>query len=370
LEEIIVEKKENIVQIIILEEGKVVELYQIDMLKMPKVGNVYVGEVINKNLKNNTLFINCGLEKLCYMDREEASKYKQHDRVLVQVKKDEIYNKGAKVSGSLSIAGKNIVLLLNSNIITYSQKATDKEKLENIKTMVKDILPDNTGVILRTSAEFADEEAIISEVKDALLKLEEIKEAASDHEIGLVYDSNDIETYILRELCKNTTKKIFVNDEEIYNKICENKTIQNYKSLEVVFSENANFAKEFGIEGQIEKVYQRKVWLKSGGYIVIDRTEALYAIDVNSGKYEGKAGEDKGTYVWSVNKEAAIEIMRQLRLKNIGGIVVVDFINMADDAHREEIINLMREESKRDRSKVEIFKFSSLGLLELSRRRL
>ena len=183
-------------------------------------------------------------------------------------------------------------------------------------------------------------------------------------------ESNSIEYYILNNLCKKTTKNIYVNDCGLYQAIEGRLQQIKMNAPKVIIKEKADFIKNFGMLGELEKAEETKIWLKSGGYIVIDKTEALWAIDVNSGKYEGKKGEEKPNYVLKINKEAATEVMRQVRLKNMGGIIVVDFINMKNSEDKKEIISLMKEEAKKDRSIISIYNFSKLGLLELTRKKL
>lgn len=189
----------------------------------------------------------------------------------------------------------------------------------------------------------------------------------NDEKLG---DDNSLESFLFNNIIKNTTKCIYTNDSNILQSM-KNKAVEyNLNQMELICDEKADFIRDFGILGEFEKIEDRKIWLKSGGYIVIDKAEALWAIDVNSGKYEGKKKENKSEYVLKINKEAAIEVIRQIRLKNMGGIIVVDFINMEKSEDKQEIIHIMKEEAKKDRSQVKIYSFSKLGLLELTRMKL
>ena len=178
-----------------------------------------------------------------------------------------------------------------------------------------------------------------------------------------MYDDNSIVNKALRDIANKTTERIFVNTKENYDEV-----VEKLPDIECRFYENVDLIDQLGLETEISKAKERKVWLKHGGQIVIDKTEALTAIDVNSSKYTGS--KDLESTTLSVNLEAAIEVMKQIRLKDIGGIIVVDFIDMKDKEHQSQILKLMRNEAKKDRSKVDIREFTELNLVELTRKKM
>ena len=374
MDEIIIQKINEKLQIIVLEKGKIVELYEYDENNIPKLGNVYIGQINDVVPSMNTLFVDIGFEKAGYLQLDNFDKkYKNGEKILVQIKKDETYSKGAKLSDKLSISGKYVVLLLNSNIVTCSRKIIEDKK-ESLISCVKSVLPDNIGAIIRTEAENIDESIVTNEIKELLKKIDKINEKIQEDEVGLIYDASSIENKILFDMIKSTTKKIYINDESIYNMLLM--AIEDYKKdglishiPEISYS-NTNYVDEFGLLSEYENVFDRKIWLKSSGYIAVDKTEALTAIDVNTGKFLGKNEQEKEEIAFETNKEAVYEVAKQIRLKNLGGIIVVDFINMEEISHKDEILRILEEKVKKDRSRVEVYGFTRLGLVEIARKRI
>ena len=368
MEEIIVQKMDDKTLIIVLERGKIVEYYEYQPDNMPTIGNIYVGQIKDVLPKSNTLFVDYGNEKPGYLQLKELDKkYKRGDKILVQIKNEEKDNKGAKLTSNISIAGKYVVLLSNSNAFKLSSKIEQ----ENARPLeyVKDKLPANCGVIIRTEAQIATKEEIIEELDKLIKKYNEILEKAQNHELGLVYNSNKIEEKLVIDFINSSTKKVYLNDEALYNKLSQRLKMEDRSGMQVEY-EDTNFLDKFGLKTEFSKINDRKIWLKSSGYLVIDKTEALTAIDVNSGKFEGNKDQTLETFAYKVNLEAAAEVMRQIRLKNIGGIIVVDFINMAEEAHKNGILKALNDEKSKDRAKVEIVEMTKLGLVEITRKKL
>lgn len=373
MDEIIVQTKDDKLLIIVLEEGRIVEYYEYEKDNLSLMGNIYIGKVKDVVPKSNTLFVDIGLDKAGFLQLDDFSKkYKRDDKIIVQVKKDGYGDKGPKLSNELSIAGKYVALLLNSNIFACSRKLDSAEYVGLIEDFKKK-LPDDVGLIIRTEAENVENQVIIDEVDELLEKYNEINEKIQSNEVGLIYDASNIENKIIIEFVKQTTKKIYTNNEEIYSKLLtsieDNKAKLNYNFPEII-NANTDFIDEFGLFTEYSRIFDRKIWLKSSGYIAVDRTEALTAIDVNSGKFLGKKDFEKEDTLLEINKEAAVESMRQIRLKNIGGIIVIDFINMQNEENRRAILEILNEEIKRDRSRIEVFGFTKLGLVEIARKKM
>ena len=232
-------------------------------------------------------------------------------------------------------------------------------------------MPENCGVIVRTSAENQEEDKIKNDIELAANKWNEIQKVYNklvkeEKYPKLIYKTHGIIKKLLLDLIDKDLSKIEVNNEEDYNYII--KLLKDFKSenVEVILNNKDLLEDKIDLKNQIEKAENRKVWLKCGGFIAIDKTEALTAIDVNSGKYIGK--DNAEATIFKVNKQASIEIAKQLRLRDIGGIVIIDYIDMQEEEDKLKIIEILSEELKKDRSKTQVVGFSKLNLLEMTRK--
>ena len=289
----------------------------------------------------------------------------------MQVKKDFTDSKGAKVSTHLSINSRYIIFMPNTEIITVSKKIEDKQERERLIEIVKKYLPQNCGAIVRTSAKDQDEKKIRNDVEVASKKWDEIKKAYDESVKQnkyprLLYKTHGIIKKLLLDLIDKDLEKIQVNNKEDYEYI--NKMLNDFhaENIKLELIEKDLLEDKIDLNKQIEKAEKRKVWLKCGGFIAIDKTEALTAIDVNSGKYIGK--DNAEATIFKVNKQASIEIAKQLRLRDIGGIVIIDYIDMQNEENKQKIIEVLSEELKKDRSKTQVVGFSKLNLLEMTRK--
>ena len=256
----------------------------------------------------------------------------------------------------------------NTDIITVSQKIEDEEERKRLLNLVRDNLEEGNGAIIRTSA-IGKEEEIIEDIKNIENKWKNIVKTSKNsksNKAELVYKSEDIVEKMLLDLTDSKIDKIVVNNNEEKEKI---KKIVNqdleYKNIKIDYKEG-NILETYELENQIEKSQNRKVWLKCGGFITIDKTEALTAIDVNTGKYTGNKNLEQTIY--KVNYEATIEIAKQLRLRDIGGIIIIDYIDMQEQKNKEKIEELLKEELKKDRSKTQVEGFTKLDLMEMTRK--
>lgn len=393
MQELIINSDGENKQIALVENGKLIEKYdeRPDMHRLE--GNIYLGRVENVLQGMQAAFVNIGEEKNTFMHikdvipkvsnetgnkNELLSKYdiKDYIRVgmpiLVQVKKDSTNKKGARVSTNISLPGRFVVLLPDTNFITISKKITDNNKRKELQKAVQEELPKNYGAIIRTSAENKDAELIKRDVKSLIKLWELIQESAKnlkeekDFEPTLIYENEGIIGKLLTDLIDQSLERIMTNDEEVYNKISNilEQSVANKIKLEL--KKKANILDLYDLENQIEKAKARKIWLKCGGFITIDKTEALTAIDVNSGKYVG--GKDLEQTVYRVNKEATLEIAKQLRLRDIGGIIIIDYIDMEKEETKTKILEELNECLKKDRSKTQVIGFTPLDLLEMTRK--
>lgn len=292
--------------------------------------------------------------------------------ILVQVKRDSTNKKGARVSSHITMPGRFIVLMPETEFITISKKIEKEQEKNRLIKIVKENLPKGYGVIIRTSAEGKPEELIKNDIARVLEQYEKVlkkfKELQNNKNVSptLLYKNDGIVGKILTDLVDNDLMKITTNNAGIHSyvkKFLEETGLTEKVKLEL---KNEDVLKIYDIEEQIEKASNRKIWLKCGGFITIDKTEALTAIDVNSGKYIGT--KDLEQTVYTVNKEASIEIAKQLRLRDIGGIIIIDYIDMEKEETKQKIQKILEEALKKDRSKTQVVGFTPLDLLEMTRK--
>lgn len=385
--ELIIKRTEQDRKLALIEDGNLLEYYEESENSNRREGNIYVGIVKDIVKGMQVAFVDVGADKNSLIhvkdlvekkDEKEEEKeteksiddlVKINQKLLVQIKKDSNDKKGAKISTHINLPGKYIALMPNTNIVTVSQKIEDKKEQERLIKLVKDNISNCNGAIIRTSAEGKEKE-VIEDIKKLEEKWKNIIETSNKVEgkrAQLVYKSEDIVEKMLIDLANKGIDNVFVNDSKDYNQIknWQEKNIE-YKDMKIIVKSEENIFDIYELEKQINKLNNRKVWLKCGGFITIDKTEALTAIDVNTGKYTGnKTPEDT---IYKVNKEATIEIAKQLRLRDIGGIIIIDYIDMKKEENKKQIQELLQEELKKDRSKTQIEGFTKLDLMEMTRK--
>lgn len=386
--EIFIQKAKKEKEIALVKDGHLIEYYNENEVSDRNEGNIYVGIVRNIIKGMQSAFVDIGTKKNSFIHIKDIlpkiDETKEHQKeeknitdvvkpkqkILVQVKKDSNSQKGARVSTHINLPSKYIVLMPNTDIVTVSQKIENKEEQKRLIDLVKKQLTKGNGAIIRTSAEGKSQE-IIDDIKRVEKLWKKIIKTSIDpdcNQAKLLYKSDDIATKILMDLMEQNISKIIVNDEKEFKNI--QKLIQEneeYKNIKVEINKQKELLEIYDIRRQIEKSRNRKVWLKCGGFITIDKTEALTAIDVNTGKFTGTNNDLQQT-ILKVNKEATIEIAKQLRLRDIGGIIIIDYIDMEKAKDKEEIIKLMKSELKKDRTKTQVEGFTKLDLMELTRK--
>lgn len=388
MKEIFINKKENSSEIALLENGNLIERYDDEEKIKTLTGKIYLGKVENVLQGMQSAFIDIGEEKNTFihlkdilpkvnvvkdgeLEQEQNIKklVKKGDKILIQVKRDATNIKGAKVSTHINIPSRYFVLMPNTDIKTISQKITNEKEIERLNNILEEILPKNFGAIIRTSAENKTKEVLekdLKEIIDLWGKIEKKAKADKCKVPSVLYEGQTFIQKLLIDLVDSDIYKITVNDKKIFKEVKIELDNLEEKNIIVELKENEDIFKTYDIDEQIRKSKQRKIWLKCGGFITIDKTEALTAIDVNSGKYIGSKSLEQT--VFKVNKEASIEIAKQLRLRDIGGIIIIDYIDMESDEHKKEIIKVLEENFKKDRSKTQIVGFSKLNLLEMTRK--
>ena len=380
--ELLINKQENLKTIMLVENGILVEKHEEHENQRRLEGNIYLGKVTNVLKGMESAFIDIGEERRSLIkiqdvlpkvniakqsiEKETIEKIlKEGDKILIQIKKDGTASKGAKVSTHINLSSRFVVLMPETDIVTVSQKIEDENMKKKLIEIAKKNLPENTGVILRTSSENASENEIKKDIEELYKKWEGIKEKAINSKTTpqLLYDNKALIRRTVIYILDRGLEKIIVNDKEIYEDI---KTVlENMKNIKIELREEDLF-NIYSLNNQIEKMENRKIWLSCGGFITIDRTEALTAIDVNTGKYTGKKDLEKT--IFKVNQEATIEIAKQLRLRDIGGIIVIDYIDMHKEENKEEIEKLLKDELKKDRAKTQLAGFTKLNLFEMTRK--
>jgi ribonuclease E len=382
----VVRAKNGRTQIGVLEDGVLVEHYVARNQDASLIGNVYLGRVQNVLPSMEAAFVDIGRGRNAVLYSGEVDwdgvetgnqprrielALKAGDRVLVQVTKDPVGHKGARLTSQISLPGRYLVYVPGGSMNGISRKLPDNERAR-LKRILKEVLPESSGVIVRTAAEGATEEQLTRDVQRLTTQWEHIrKQVESQQAPALLHAEPDLLVKIVRDVFNEDFTKMLIQGEDAQ------RTIRAYLEsvapdlLERVetYEDEVDPFDAFRITEQIEKALDRKVWLPSGGSLVIDRTEAMTVVDVNTGKFVGSGGNLEET-VTKNNLEAAEEIVRQLRLRDIGGIIVVDFIDMVLESNRDLVLRRLIECLSRDRTKHQVAEVTSLGLVQMTRKKL
>lgn len=295
---------------------------------------------------------------------------KKGQEVLVQITKESIGTKGPRVTQQISLPGRFCVLMPGVDHVGVSRRIEERSERQRIKAIISDLKPSNVGLIARTAGESKGDTEYAADIKHLTRLWEKIeKKAKAVRAPSLVHRELEMTAGLIRDLFTDEVEEVFIDDKESFAEIQNylkvvspelRERVKLYKGKEPIFD-------AFGIEPQIEKTFERKVWLKKGGYICIDHAEALVAIDVNTGRFTGKKSQEET--IFRTNMEAAVEVPRQLRLRDIGGIIVVDFIDMESESNKRAVLDTLRTELRKDRARTKAFAVSDLGLVEMTRQR-
>ena len=384
--QMVVRSKGGRIQIGVLEDKVLVEHYVARSQEASLIGNVYLGRVQNVLPSMEAAFVDIGRGRNAVLYSGEVDwdavetgnqprrielALKPGDRVLVQVTKDPVGHKGARLTSQISLPGRYLVYVPGGSMNGISRKLPDTER-SRLKKILKEVLPENAGVIVRTAAEGATEEQLTLDVTRLTSQWADISTRVETQQApALLHSEPDLLIKIIRDVFNEDFQKLVIAGDDA------RQTIENYlrqvapdllDRVEPYTGERDAFD-EFRITEQIEKALERKVWLPSGGSLVIDRTEAMTVVDVNTGKFVGSGGNLEET-VTKNNLEAAEEIVRQLRLRDIGGIIVVDFIDMVLESNRDLVLRRLVECLSRDRTKHQVAEVTSLGLVQMTRKKL
>ncbi|MFZ1362052.1 MAG: Rne/Rng family ribonuclease [Candidatus Nanopelagicales bacterium] len=382
----IVRQVEQRVQIAVLEDDVLAEHYVSSTTNTSMVGNVYIGRVQNVLPSMEAAFIDIGRGRNAVLYAGEVNwsaaglegqpkrielALKSGDAVMVQVTKDPVGQKGARLTGQISLPGRFLVYVPEGSMTGISRRLPDRERAR-LKKLLKAALPENSGVIVRTAAEGASEDQINADISRLTEQWESIqKKATSGKAPSVLYSEPDLATRVVRDIFNEDFESLTVSGDEVATTIKEyletvspelGQKVSKWTKNEDVFAANR-------VDEQLAKALDRKVWLPSGGSLVIDHTEAMTVVDVNTGRFTGQGGNLEET-VTENNLEAAEEIARQLRLRDVGGIIVVDFIDMVLESNRDLVLRRLIECLGRDRTKHQVAEVTSLGLVQMTRKRI
>ncbi|WP_035587609.1 Rne/Rng family ribonuclease [Hippea jasoniae] len=340
------------------------------------VGNVYKGRVANIANQLGAAFVDIGLDKnafLCIDKHCLGSKtlqelgIRENSEIMVQVCKPIVSTKGPKVTLNISLAGNNLVLLCSQADVAVSKHIEDKEKAKELRSILKGFVEDGMGFIARTASRYATVDELKVEADYLKSVCRKIKEKFKNTNApSLLHSEPAIPVKMIREHCSDETQTVLFDDYSMYESSRAYLRSMGSKCYEKLsfFEQRIDMFEFFGVKNEIEKLSDNTVRLKNGGYLIIEKTEAFFAIDVNAGSYHYT--ENSEDAIFDINMQAAYEIFRQINLRDIGGLVVVDFIDMTNTEHREKLQQLMQKLAKANKRKTYVGKLTSLSLMEMS----
>lgn len=414
VKEIIINSSSNQTRVAITEDGNLVDFFVDYPENRRMVGDIYLGRVARVLPGIRAAFIDIGMKHDAFLhfsdigqrtkqfqdmlgdedsDVEDADddestktndgngtktiplpeipKLRKGEEILVQITKEPVNNKGVRVTSSVSIAGRFCVLLPFDNKIGISKKISDYKERRRLRNIARGIIPPNYGLIIRTVAKDQTEDAVKDDLTNLVKTWKNIESAAKNEEPPtIVHQDLSTTDSVIRDLLTSDVSKVFVDSKKLFKQIKNYVQLVQPDLLEKIelYRSSSSIFDEFKIEEQITTLMGRKVLLPSGGYLIIEHTEAMVVIDVNSGRYAKSKEQEQNSL--KTDLEASREIARQLRLRDIGGIIVVDFIDLEEDKNRKKIYDELKKEFRRDRSKVSVLPMSDFGLVQITRQRI
>lgn len=389
MKQIIVDANDYEMRIALVEDDVLTEFF-IEREERPRmVGSIYKGKVANVLPGMESAFVNIGLPKNSFLYVKDLREFEEKyldgienskkpiedilnvgDEVVVQVLKEPTGNKGARVTTHYTIPGKYLVLMPNNDHIAISKKITDEEERNRLQKILEDIKPKGIGVIIRTAAREKNESVFVKEIEYLTKQWKEIERKLKKAKVGdVVYKDNNIIRRVVRDVFSSDVDYLVINSEDEYYELIDYMSAfeNDFKVKIKLYNEEEPIFEHYKINEKVERALNKKVWLDCGGYLIIEKTEALVSIDVNTGKNTGST--DLESTVFQTNMEAAKEIPVQLMLRNLGGIIIIDFIDMALEEDQKEVLRVLQENLNRDRIRNEIVHFTKLGLVEMTRKR-
>ncbi|MBI4081400.1 MAG: Rne/Rng family ribonuclease [Candidatus Lambdaproteobacteria bacterium] len=402
--EIIINHTPQETRVAVLDNAVLTELYHERDRERGVVGNIYKGKVLKVLPGMEAAFVDIGLEKASFLyvddvlpdftvheDLDESGGdrpifqashsrkekrppinqlLKEGQEILVQVSKEPIGTKGARITGHLSIPGRNLVLMPTAGSVGVSRQITEDAERHRLKEIVQRLKPENAGFIIRTAAEGRREDEFRTDINflvstwDAILR--RYGEASAP---SVVYSDLSLTYRVIRDMLSEEVRRLIIDDEQEFTNVSKflKEYLPRFRHIVEPFRRRQSIYDHYGIEEEIDRALSNKVWLKSGGYLIIDQTEALTSIDVNTGRFVGKASHEET--ILKTNLESVQELVYQLKLRNIGGIIIIDFIDMEVAQNRQRVYQALKEELKHDKARSKILQISEIGLVEMTRKR-
>lgn len=381
--QLVICKRQNQILSCLLEENQLVQINATDIDADSLLGNIYIGKVKNIVKNINAAFVEIAGGQMCYLSLEDNKKpifvNKKNtdkvvigDEIIVQVEKEGIKTKAPVITSNLNLAGKYVVLTYGKSKHGVSNKITDDSHRKALRAIMSDYVSEEYGLVVRTNAETASPETIRQEIETIIARYEKIKEHGIHRTcFSLLYQAPKNYLSDIRDGYDAVIEQIVTDDavifEEIKEYLKENQPEDVHK-LHFYEDKLVSLSSLYSIETKLEKALQERVWLKSGGYLVIQPTEALTVIDVNTGKaVQGKKRAEETFF--KINKEAAAEIIKQVRLRNLSGIIIIDFIDVTTESYKDELMELLRREFKKDPVKTVVVDMTQLNLVEVTRKK-
>ncbi len=387
--EILVDANGFSTRVAVIENGSPVELYVEQEGTERLVGNIYQGKVQNVLPGMQAAFVDIGLERNAFLyagdvvlsdDPDDELEHVPESRnirdllkpgqvIMVQVAKDPVGTKGARVTTHITLAGRSLVLMPTMDYVGVSRRIDKDEERARLRKILNEIKPQGMGVIVRTASAGKSREMFAEDLESIRNVYRDIeKRARTAKAPSLLHAEQSLLFRTARDLLMKDVDRVFVNNEAACERLREFADMMASKlKARILLKQSEALFDRYDSEGKIDKALARKVWLKSGGYVIIDRTEALTCIDVNSGKFVGKDNLEKT--ITAVNCEAAKEIARQLRLRDIGGIIIIDFIDMEKEGNRRAVLDTLKNALRDDHTRSHVFGFTHLGLVEMTRKK-
>jgi ribonuclease G len=387
MKQVVVHCKPDMKQAALLEDGRLVEYDVQHLTEHQKAGSIYLGKVVNVIPGMQAAFVDIGLDKNAFLYLDDVMPVRKEktpgskptitelvtvgQQLMVQVMKEPEGTKGARVSTHFALPGRWLVYMPDAGYSAVSRKIESEEERGRLRRIAELVCSGNEGVIARTVAAGQSEEALqhdLQQLRDVFTGV--LAKAETAAAPALLHQDVDLLARLARDVISEDVAEVWVDDQAVCEEI-RNLLARHSPGLidRVKFrSERPSLFDQFGVADEINKCFRRKVWLPSGGYLIIDPTEGLTVIDVNTGKYIGNTHELEET-VYRTNLEAAGEIPRLLRLRNIRGIIIVDFIDMSQDSNRSAVLDILQSEVRKDRSKTIVVGWTKLGLIEMTRKR-
>ncbi len=381
------------IRLAIIEDGEVAEIRIEKNQKQSLVGNIYRGKVVRVLSGMQSAFVDIGLEKNAYLYVKDVlpPKYNEDGDILtnagnlpdiselinqgqeitVQVIKDAVDEKGPRVTTLISIPGRYTVFLPQGHAIGISKRIDNQEERQRLKEIALSVKPFNGSLIIRTASENIDEALLIEDINSLSSLWESISEKEKKGRMPRVlYGEQGIIGNALREHLSTGINRFMVNHKETYEKIISilSNEAPDLKERVEFYNKEYDMFEYYHVQSALKEALSRKIWLKSGAYLIFDYTEAMTVVDVNSGKFVGKT--DMEQTVFNINIEAANALVRQIRLRNLSGIIIVDFIDMQKKEHRDQLIQHLREGVKNDKIQTVVVGITSLGLVEMTRKKI